>query len=73
MALLGAVCGLLGALWTALCTRLLALRARFVPGGRPALRNAEVMLVAAATATVRAAGLTGKGWAEMGEGGGAGC
>ncbi|KAI8476262.1 MAG: chloride channel [Monoraphidium minutum] len=52
MMLLGAATGLMGALWTGLCTRLLALRARWIPDSRPTLRNLEVVLVAALTATV---------------------
>lgn len=53
MCLLGVVGGALGALWSALCVRLLALRDRYVPPSRPLLRAAETVAVAALTATVR--------------------
>jgi hypothetical protein len=53
MMLLGAATGLIGALWTGLCTRLLAFRARWIPDSRPTLRNLETMFIAALTATVR--------------------
>lgn len=50
----GVVTGLLGALWTALCVRLLKLRARWIPQSKPLWRNIEVAVVAAITATVSA-------------------
>lgn len=56
MCVLGAVCGLLGALWTAGCTRLLTLRARFIPESKPLARNLEVVVVAVLTATVSGGG-----------------
>ncbi|KIZ02077.1 hypothetical protein MNEG_5882 [Monoraphidium neglectum] len=52
MALLGGAIGLLGALWTSACIAILKWRASWIPESRPGLRNLEVAVCAAVTATV---------------------